>query len=189
VSEFITTAPREHQDTAGKIRTYTGKYVDPFNMAAEDIDIRDIAHHLSLINRYTGATPLAYSVAQHSVAVSRHFIDPELRLAGLLHDAGEYVLNDIASPVKRHPAMAAYVEALDRLDALVFRVFGLNLNLMKTVKPFDDMEFTYEVATFWGTIDLKRRIRPLPAQAAEQLFLSEFKAIMQSRVALQDTGT
>ena len=189
MNEFITTAPREQQDTVGKIRTYTGKYVDPFNMRAEDIDIRDIAHHLSLINRYTGATPVAYSVAQHSVAVSRHFIDPELRLAGLLHDAGEYVLNDIASPVKRHPAMAAYVEALDRLDALVFQVFGLDFSLMKVVKPFDDMEFTYEAATFWGTIDFQRRVVPLPARAAEQLFLTEFKAIMQSRVVFKDTGT
>lgn len=192
MNEPIVDQPRIVGEKSGKIRTFTGKYVDPFNMQPEDLDIRDIAHHLSLINRYTGATQHGYNVAQHSVAVSRHFIDPELRMAGLLHDAAEYVLNDIASPVKRHPAMAGYVKALSDLDTIIFNHFGLDIALMKTVKPMDDVEFTYEVASWWGTIDFKRRIRPLPAGASEQLFLEEFRDIQQKRTAknlLKETGT
>ena len=179
MNETILTTDREAQERVGKIRTYTGKYVDPFNMRAEDLDIRDIAHHLSLINRYTGATEIGYNVAQHSVAVSRHFVGTELRLAGLLHDGAEAYLNDIASPLKKNPAMAGYVAALDRLDTLIFQTFDLDPALMKTIKPMDDVEFTVEVASFWGRIDWKRKIRPLPAKASEQLFLDEFQDIMQ----------
>jgi hypothetical protein len=190
MSEFIVSTTRIAQDNLGKIRTFTGKYVDPFNMTAGDLDIRDIAHHLSQINRYTGAAPIPYSVAQHSVAVSRHFVNWEMRLAGLLHDAGEAYLNDIASPLKKHPCMAGYVEALDRLDALVFVTYGLDPALLKATRGADDAEFTYEVASFWGKIDYKRMIRPLPAAGAERLFLEEFAAINAMKATeLQDTGT
>lgn len=63
------------------------------------IDVFDIAHHLSQINRYVGATFYPYSVAQHSVLVS--YLMPEHHMVGLLHDAPEYALGDDSSPKKR----------------------------------------------------------------------------------------
>ena len=189
MKDFILNMPRLKQDTVGKIRTFTGRYVDPFKMQASDLDIQDIAHHLSIINRHTGATPVPYSVAQHSVAVSQHFLDRDLRLAGLLHDAAEAYLTDIASPLKKNPAMAGYVAALNRLDELVFTTFGLDKALLKEVRGADDFEFTREVATFWGSIDPARRIRPLPAAAAERLFLDEFRALGGQAATITRTGT
>lgn len=38
------------------IRTFTGKMIDLENPKVEQIDIRDIAHALAQINRYTGHT-------------------------------------------------------------------------------------------------------------------------------------
>lgn len=175
---YIVTAPREDQEKRGRITVRpSGRLVDPFNMQAEDLDILDIAHHLAHINRYTGATPEPYSVAQHSVLVSREFLDRDLRLAGLLHDAGEYVLNDFASPAKRNPIMAGYVKALDELDHLIFRTFGLDPALLKTIKPADDAIFHRETASFWGSIHPSKRIRPLPAAESKRLFLAEFRAL------------
>ena len=84
------------------IQTFTGKRVFPLRPRAEDIDIRDIAHALSLKCRFGGHISSFYSVAQHSVAVStcRWLTTPVERLWGLLHDAGEAYLPDIASPIK-----------------------------------------------------------------------------------------
>lgn len=178
MNEYIVTARRIDQERAGKIRVHpSGRYVNPLDMQPEDISIHDIAHHLAGINRYTGGTPVPYNVAQHSVLVSRQHFDRDLRLAGLLHDAAEYVLNDIASPVKHSPVMAGYVAAMDRLDAMIFEVFGLDPGLMKAIKPADDTVFQMETASFWGSIDEKRRIRPLPAAESERLFLAEFRML------------
>ena len=177
-SEYIVAAPRDQQETRGCIRVHpSGLYVDPFNMRPEDLRIQDIAHGLAGINRYTGHTPVPYNVAQHSVLVSQEFLHRDLRLAGLLHDAAEYVFNDIASPVKRHPAMRAYVEALESLDRLIFTTFGLDPGLMKTVKSADDAIFQRETASFWGSIPVVKRIRPWSAAHSEDMFLEEFRAL------------
>jgi len=72
----------------------------PEDPRPQDIDIRDIAHALSMLNRFNGRTQKPFSVAQHSVMVSR-LLPPKLRLFGLLHDAAEGVLGDVISPVKR----------------------------------------------------------------------------------------
>jgi len=81
------------------IQTYTGKKFYPLEPRAEDVCIEDIAHHLALTNRFSGATALPYSVAQHSVLVSLH-VPPRLALHGLLHDAAEAYLADIPGPIK-----------------------------------------------------------------------------------------
>ncbi len=81
------------------IITYTGKVFRPLDPVADDLDIIDIAHALGNICRFTGHSRSFYSVAQHSVVVSRH-VPEELALQGLLHDAAEAYLTDISSPVK-----------------------------------------------------------------------------------------
>lgn len=153
-ADYITTMPREAQDRKGMIRTYSGLYVNPLKMRARDIRIADIAHHLSLICRYTGACPKHYSVAQHSLLVSYHLRDEgasyELQLAGLLHDAAEYVLNDIASPVKHDPRMAWYRDLDHELTRMIFCVFGVNPDLLLLTKAADDAVFREEVAAWWG---------------------------------------
>lgn len=82
--------------------------VDLSAMQPEDVDIRDIAHGLSMQCRYNGQCSRFYSVAEHSVAVAAH-CPPELRLAGLLHDAAEAYCGDIARPIKEQfPEIARF---------------------------------------------------------------------------------
>ena len=52
------------------IRTFTGRTFWPLDPKPEDLDIRDIAHALSLVCRFTGHTRSFYSVADHSLRVS-----------------------------------------------------------------------------------------------------------------------
>ena len=81
------------------MQTYTGALVDLQSFSQADVRLPDIAHALSLINRYTGHTLYPYTVAQHSVIVSK-LCSPENALWGLMHDASEAYLGDVASPLK-----------------------------------------------------------------------------------------
>jgi len=66
---------------------------------------KTIAHHLSTINRFTGAALRPYSVAEHSLLVAEllrdHFcLDVHAQFAGLMHDAHEAITGDQSTPSK-----------------------------------------------------------------------------------------
>lgn len=80
----------------------SGFFVKPTAIEPDDVQIFDVAHHLSNISRFTGGT--CYSVAQHSVHVCDGLrdagFDETYQLAGLLHDAAEAYIGDFAGPLK-----------------------------------------------------------------------------------------
>ena len=104
--------------------TYIGKRVDVEHIHLADIDIRDIAHHLALINRFNGATRVPYSVAQHSIHVAQ-YVPAEFRLWGLLHDAAEAYVGDIIAPMKAKEAMEGHQELERCVRIKILRRFGL----------------------------------------------------------------
>ncbi|WP_052265414.1 hypothetical protein [Ruegeria sp. ANG-R] len=57
-----------------------------------------LADTLAKINRFAGRTPVPWSVAAHSVVVSRLCSDPTEKAWGLLHDAHEAFIGDIITP-------------------------------------------------------------------------------------------
>lgn len=122
-------------------RMLSGRRLDLLDPTPLDIEIDDIAHGLAFVARWNGQTrgDFAYSVAEHSLLVEELFrrIDPKAPakwcLAALLHDAPEYVIGDMISPVKA--AVGAGYSALDdRLAAAVHLRFGLPAAIPKTVK-------------------------------------------------------
>jgi hypothetical protein len=112
------------------IPTYTGRIVDPLNLKPSDIIIHDISHSLARIGRFTGHTygDFAYSVAQHSCIVYDQ-LPENLRRWGLLHDAAEAYLNDIARPLKYSPKFSGYREYEGQAMRAIVEAFGLT--------PFD----------------------------------------------------
>ncbi len=119
----------------------SGRRLDLLDPTPVDIEIEDIAHGLAFVARWNGQTKgdFAYSVAEHSLLVEEIFrrIDPQAppkwRLAALLHDAPEYVIGDMISPVKA--AVGPGYGALDdRLAAAIHLRFGLPATLPATVK-------------------------------------------------------
>ncbi len=175
MDDYVTTKPRLEQEKLGMMRTFTGRYVCPLRLRARDIDIRDIAHHLALINRYTGATPEPYSVAQHSVWVSIHLrqngASYELALAGLLHDAAEAYFNDLASPVKHDARLAEYSRLEHETGRMILARFGLDPDLLAKTKPADDAAFFAETRSWWGG---SGEIHPWSWAFAEEEFLDTF---------------
>lgn len=82
------------------LSTFTGKIFDLANPTEDMICIEDIAHHLSIENRFNGATKFAYSVAYHSLLVCK-FAPEEYKLEALLHDAAEAYCKDLPLPLKQ----------------------------------------------------------------------------------------
>ncbi|SEM24760.1 hypothetical protein SAMN04488077_103142 [Roseovarius tolerans] len=119
----------------------SGRRLDLLDPTPVDIEIEDIAHGLSFVARWNGQTlgDFAYSVAEHSLLVERLYsrLNPRApakwRLAALLHDAPEYVIGDMISPVKN--AVGPGYDALDkRLAAAVHIRFGLPATIPVPVK-------------------------------------------------------
>lgn len=122
-------------------RMLSGRRLDLLDPSPLDIEIEDIAHGLAFVARWNGQTKgdWPYSVAEHSLLVEEIFAAaapdpcPRWRLAALLHDAPEYVIGDMISPVKA--VLGDGYGALDaRLAAAVHLRFGLPAALPGEVK-------------------------------------------------------
>lgn len=103
------------------IETYSGQHFYFLDPDASMVDIEDIAHALGMTCRYTGHTKHFYSVAEHCVHVS-HLARNELE--GLLHDASEAYITDIASPIKPH--LTNYKKIEGGIMAVIAEKFGFN---------------------------------------------------------------
>lgn len=122
-------------------RMLSGRRLDLLDPTPVDIEIEDIAHGLAFVARWNGQTKgdFAYSVAEHSLLVETLFsrmspgISPKWQLAALLHDAPEYVIGDMISPVKS--AVGPAYEELDlRLTAAIHIRFGLPATIPTAIK-------------------------------------------------------
>lgn len=117
-----------HVADGGWMETYTGRRVVLQAPTPDMIDIEDIAHALSIINRYTGHTRFPYSVAQHSVLMTKWGVDkmdllPGEALAVLMHDAQEAYIGDIASPLKH--LLPDYKEMEQEFEKVIQTKYGL----------------------------------------------------------------
>jgi hypothetical protein len=87
--------------------TFTGKRFYPLDPRIEDIEIRDIAHSLSLQARWMGHSQTHYSVASHSLACAcvaeRDYPGvTDISAWCLMHDAAEAYVGDVIRPIKRY---------------------------------------------------------------------------------------
>ncbi len=122
-------------------RMLSGRRLDLLDPTPMDIEIADIAHGLAFVARWNGQTSgeHPYSVAEHSLLVEELFAlaNPDAparwRLAALLHDAPEYVIGDMISPVKAAVG-PVYRELDERLAAAIHLRFGLPAALPAAVK-------------------------------------------------------
>lgn len=122
-------------------RMLSGRRLDLLDPTPMDIEIEDIAHGLAFVARWNGQTSgdYAYSVAEHSILVEEIFRmlypnEPiKWQLAALLHDAPEYVIGDMISPVKAAIG-PDYGELDDRLTAAIHIRFGLPAKIPATIK-------------------------------------------------------
>ena len=149
-------------------------------------DIKDIAHALSNICRFGGHCARFYSVAEHSIHVAR-LLPPELRLQGLMHDAAEYVMGDMPTPLKR--ALHDYRVLEAKVWAVIADTFGLPLNLDSQVHRADLSMLALEKrdlhpnASEWpildGVVIPNEPLWLLPPDCAEAAFLDMYRELAE----------
>lgn len=151
----MVTPPRAWQ------RMLSGRRLDLLDPTPVDIEIDDIAHGLAFVARWNGQTKgdFAYSVAEHSLLVETLYsrINPKTpakwKLAALLHDAPEYVIGDMISPVKAAVG-PSYGELDARLSAAIHLRFGLPaalpISVKKNIKKADHISAWMEAVQIAG---------------------------------------
>lgn len=108
------------------IYTVSKKQFYPLNPRLEDVDIRDIAHALSMLSRANGHFPSFHSVAQHSIECANEAaargLSPKLCLGCLLHDASEAYMSDVTTPVKNN--LEDYRKYEDNLINVIYEKYA-----------------------------------------------------------------
>ena len=185
-------------------RMLSGRRLDLLDPSPMDIEIEDIAHGLARVGRWNGQTlgPHAFSVAQHSVVVEEimaHLkpdIDTRWRLAGLLHDAPEYVIGDMISPFKTALGLD-YRLFEDRLEAAIHVRFGLPAKAPAPVKAlikqadracafFEATQLAgfahAEALRFFGAppAGYLLQIEPWPAAEAQARYLQRYRVLSEA---------
>lgn len=178
-------------------QSHTGRQIHPFDLRLEDICLEDIAHHLSLINRFVGAMREPYSVAQHSLYVSDH-LPPHLQVWGLLHDAPEALsgFGDVSRPAKKSCVVmlpTGGVVPLHEFEKQLMSVVAARFGLPKlgsldedSIARADDVILATEKRDVMGPSEhewmplpepLERRIEPLDWRVVEAIFLARAKEL------------
>ena len=131
------------------ITTYLKKHIDPTKASANDIDIVDIAHALSLLCRANGHFEHFYSVAQHSLNCANEAklrgYSERVQLGCLLHDASEAYLSDVTRPIKSR--LQKYLDIEEKLQNTIFDKWitpSLNKEELKQVFEIDDAVLYHE---------------------------------------------
>lgn len=176
------------------IQTNSGGKFRIAEPAPEDIDIRDIAHALANQCRFAGHVRKFYSVAEHSVRVARLLAgqgcDVAIQYEGLMHDASEAYLCDIARPIKRMPEFQFYRDAEDRLMAIIAGKFGFTHPMSPEVARADGMLVGTEARDLMAPVVedwhlayelLPGRIRPWSPATAKVRFLEAFHKLSPHR--------
>ena len=182
-------------------RMLSGRRLDLLDPSPLDIEIEDIARGISRVARWNGQTSGEYplSVAQHSVIVAELLksyhenIEIKWQLAALLHDAAEYIISDMITPLKSFLG-EEYIQLEEKIQSAINIRFSLPgeipKKIYKLIKNCDRQTAFIEAIQLAGFTlkDAKKTLKmpklipdykiiPISAIKAEKLFLKKFKEL------------
>ncbi len=115
-------------------RLLSGAMMDYLHPEDCDATIDDIASGLSNVCRFAGQLPCFYSVAQHSVNVSR-IVAADLAFDALMHDTAEAFTNDLPTPLK--VAFPVFKDLEVKIESAMSKLFGFSYPLSPEIKLAD----------------------------------------------------
>ena len=170
----------------------SGFVLDLLNPDATGMPISDVARSLSQQPRWAGATRTFFSVAEHSVMVSK-LVPPALAFDGLMHDADEMISGDIASCVKVLIGRDRIKTALKPVLVSMSAWFGFRLDVPE-VKVADTICMATELRDLlppawmdWGHLlpPVPETIVPVGPAKAYELFMARYEEV--KHLALRPT--
>lgn len=176
--------------------TFTGKIFNLQNPTEDMICIEDIAHHLSIENRYNGAIKFPYSVAYHSVLVCQQ-AEEKFKLEALLHDAEEAYYKDWPAALKNLIGRPIYEQITHQFNSILKDMYQLSSYYKTQIKEIDLRMGATEIAQllpyygekYWAVDRMPENREPfanvnilnLSAANVEELFLKEFEKLRRDK--------
>lgn len=156
-------------------RTITGRLIDVANIRAEDIDVSDIAHGLSMLTvRFHGQSKRGITCAQHSVMVAA-LVPKADQLAALFHDASDTYLNDIAKPIKK--ILPDFIALENKIMQQIAIKFGFEYPKSLAVEKADQQVIHYE----WNNFVLEGNKKPWKSKKAKRIFLQAYGMVLSNQ--------
>lgn len=166
------------------VLTASGFVLDLTQPDATGLPVEDVARALAYQPRWCGATKQFYSVAEHSVMVSR-LVPEALAYDALWHDAIEFIQGDWPSPLKLYLGRDAINRKLAPIEEALARRFGFRPHLAE-VKKADLIAMATELRDLlpnawmeWGHLPpaVPEMIRPVGPEQAFLLFMARYEEI------------
>ena len=168
------------------IEVYGGDKFCFDDISKNEVDIKVIAHALSLQCRYAGHCKVFYSVAEHSVLMADALYEStgeaSVAFEALMHDATEAYVTDIPRPMKA--VLPDFKRMEDEVYKLIADKFDLPPQISELVKKADSQivkderaQIMIESDNIWAVDDLDYLnvfIDGLSPTSAEREFLSAF---------------
>ena len=167
VAKLLKILTKLQHDHPNRKTTFTGKSIDIANINENDIDIRDVAHSLSLQSRWAGHNKFHYSVARHCIWACERAPE-EYKLDLLLHDATETYLVDLPRPVKH--LLPEYGILEDKLHKIICNKYHIEFPYRPMVHLLDDLSIAYE----WENCVLNKNLDFVEPTIIENKFLELF---------------
>jgi len=168
------------------------------NPEDSDISVEDVAHHLSNVGRFAGATRKFWSVAQHSVLVAwiiLYVLKGSYRAAlfGLLHDGHEGYINDIPTPFAEYIADRTGYDIIESAKraydtAIFMRLVGKmpSSEEVELIKKADKIALVTEASQYVKNSDwiarfpyqpLDKVLTPLSHEESAEEFISWYRGL------------
>lgn len=139
------------------------------DIAACEFTAENLGDTLAKTNRFTGRTPQPWSVAAHSVLVSRLCHSPEAKAAGLLHDAHEAFIGDVTTPA---------------VEFIASQNEPIGGNIIRSAVEQAKAELDRQIGYHWGVAFLYNRNEV--AHADRIALLAEMTTFFSSPVAVRE---
>ncbi len=137
----------------------SGTYFDYLNPHTSSFEITDIAKGLSKTCRFSGQCDEFYSVAQHCVIAAEHAFYYH-KLEVLMHDASEFVMCDIPSPLKQ--LIPDYCKIERSVQSVIHDRFGIHNPNHAYIKAIDNRMLATEQRDIMKNTDHWNRFKAYP---------------------------
>ena len=177
------------------IQVASGRTINPLDPNIKDITIEDISHALSNMCRFAGHTRKFYSVAEHSIRVSKE-VPANQAFRALMHDASEAYLVDIPRPIKYALFGDQYRVIEENLMEKIGAKFNFDPEMTPEIKRADDALLAQEArdlmdaeknTELWGPwiedalkdAPTERIENPLSPEVARKAFLIRYAILKE----------